>query len=187
MTTRDHDSDPAPCILTVGHSTHPLEEFIELLRDAGVTRLVDIRSLPGSNRYPHFNAERLGPSLEEAGIPYLREERLGGLRKKSRTVDAAVNGFWENKSFQRYADYALGEEFDAGLAHLIELAEPPERPAIMCAEAVWWRCHRRIVADHLLARGIPVGHLMPDGRVAPATLTKGARVDDDGRVTYPAA
>ena len=186
MTTSHSDAaaGATPRILTVGHSTHPLDEFLALLREAGVTRVVDIRSLRGSNRFPHFDEERLGPALEAAGIGYEAEPRLGGRRKKSRTVDPATNGFWENTSFQRYADHALGEEFAAGLEHLITLAEPPELPAIMCSEAVWWRCHRRIIADHLLARGLPVGHLMPDGRITPASRTKGARVGDV--VTYPA-
>ncbi|MGO3147547.1 MAG: DUF488 domain-containing protein [Leucobacter sp.] len=174
-------------VLTVGHSTHPIDEFIDLLHGAGTTCLVDVRTLPGSRRNPQFNEEDLAVSLQGAGIKYLREQRLGGLRSKTRTVPPEVNGFWENKSFQRYADYALGDEFAAGLAHLIELAEPPELPVIMCAEAVWWRCHRRIIADHLLARDIPVAHLMPDGRITEASLTKGAHAtgDNDGEVTYP--
>lgn len=175
-----------PRVLTVGHSTHPIEEFLSLLEQAGVTRLVDVRTLPGSRHNPQFNEENLAPSLEAAGMPYTREKRLGGLRTAARTVDPEVNGFWENASFHRYADYALGEQFAEGLEHLIELATPPALPAIMCAEAVWWRCHRRIIADYLLARRIPVGHLMPDGRITRATLTPGARVEKDGTVTYPA-
>lgn len=171
-------------VLTVGHSTHPIDEFISLLQGAGVTDLVDVRTLAGSRRNPQFNAEALQPSLEAAGIAYLREQRLGGLRSSTRAVTPDVNGFWENQSFHRYADYALGETFEAGLEHLIELASPPRLPAIMCAEAVWWRCHRRIIADFLIARGIPVAHLMPDGRLAEAALTRGARVEGE-RVTYP--
>lgn len=173
-----------PRVLTVGHSTHPLGEFLGLLHGAGVTRVVDVRTLPGSRRHPQFDAETLGPALEEAGIAYEHEPLLGGLRRASPDVDPAVNGFWENASFHRYADYALGDAFEAGLGRLIALAEPPELPAAMCAEAVWWRCHRRIIADRLLARGVPVGHLMPDGRVVEATLTPGALVRDE-RVTYP--
>ncbi len=126
-----------------------------------------------------------GLGLAAAGIPYVREERLGGLRSATPGIQAAVNGFWENRSFHRYADYALGAAFAEGLDHLADLAAPPELPVIMCSEAVWWRCHRRIIADHLIARGVPVAHLMPDGRLTPATLTSGARPQADGMVTYP--
>lgn len=178
-------ADP-PRVLTVGHSTHPIEEFLELLRDAGASRLVDVRTLPGSRHNPQFNEEELAPVLDAAGIPYVREKRLGGLRKAEGDVDPSVNGFWQNRSFHRYADYAQGAAFRAGLDRLIELAAPPALPAIMCAEAVWWRCHRRIIADFLLARGVPVAHLMPDGRLEPATLTPGARVHE-GTITYPAS
>lgn len=171
-------------MLTVGHSTHPIDEFLTLLRDTGVTDLVDVRTLPGSRHNPQFNEENLHPSLEAAGIAYTREKRLGGLRSATHTVDPDVNGFWKNKSFHRYADYTLTEPFEAGFDHLIELAEPPRLPAIMCAEAVWWRCHRRIIADFLLARKIPVAHLMPDGSMTPASLTRGAQLDGN-RVTYP--
>lgn len=175
-----------PRILTVGHSTHPIEEFLELLRAAGVTQLVDIRTLPGSRHNPQFDAEDLAPSLEAAGIPYLREKRLGGLRRASHDVPPEVNALWRNQSFHRYADYALSESFAEGLAHLIGLAAPPHLPVIMCSEAVWWRCHRRIVADYLLARDVPVAHVMPDGRLEPATLTPGARPEPDGTIAYQA-
>lgn len=174
-----------PRILTVGHSTHPIEEFLELLRGAGVTRVVDVRTLAGSRHNPQFNQENLAPSLEAAGIAYLREQRLGGLRKATVAVNPEVNGFWENQSFHRYADYALGTSFAEGLDQLIGLATPAELPAIMCAEAVWWRCHRRIIADYLLLRDLPVAHLMPDGRLEPATLTKGARPREDHTIAYP--
>lgn len=172
-------------ILTVGHSTHPIGEFLGLLHGAGATCLVDVRKLPGSRRNPQFDEENLAPSCEDAGIAYLREERLGGLRGASHRISPEVNGFWENQSFHRYADYALSAEFADGLNRLVGLAAPERLPAIMCSEAVWWRCHRRIIADHLLARNVPVAHLMPDGRVTPAVLTEGARIGDDGTVTYP--
>lgn len=159
---------------------------MELLRGAGVTRVVDVRTLAGSRHNPQFNEENLSPSLDAAGIGYLREKRLGGLRKASHAVEPEVNGFWENQSFHRYADYALGLEFAEGLAQLISMAVPPVLPAIMCSEAVWWRCHRRIIADYLIVREIPVAHLMPNGRLETATLTPGARPGDDGRITYPA-
>ncbi|MBD7956997.1 DUF488 domain-containing protein [Microbacterium sp. Sa4CUA7] len=174
-----------PRILTVGHSTHPIDEFLHLLHGAGVTGLVDVRKLPGSRRNPQFNEENLASSLEEAGIPYLGEKRLGGLRTATHTVAPEVNGFWNNDSFHRYADYALSSDFAEGLDALIELAAPTQLPVIMCSEAVWWRCHRRIIADHLIARDIPVAHLMPDGRLTPATLTAGARIEAGRTITYP--
>ncbi|WP_309080803.1 DUF488 domain-containing protein [Zhihengliuella sp.] len=170
-------------ILTVGHSTHPLGEFVDLLQGAGATAVVDVRSLPGSNRHPQFNAESLAAGLSEHGIVYRRIAALGGRRNLQRAIDPEVNGFWQNRSFHNYADYALSEEFDGGLAELLEIAREA-RPAIMCSEAVWWRCHRRIIADHLLARGTDVRHLMPGGRVAPAELTRGA-VASGGTVEYP--
>lgn len=178
--------DISPRVLTVGHSTHPIGEFLELLHGAGVTRLVDVRTLPGSRHNPQFNEENLAPSLERVGIGYVREQRLGGLRAPTRTVDPDANSFWQNQSFHRYADYALSTPFVDGLDHLIHLATPGQLPVIMCSEAVWWRCHRRIIADYLLARDIPVTHLMPDGRRTPATLTRGAHPQADHAITYPA-
>ena len=116
---------------------------------------------------------------------HCRIAALGGLRGRSNEVPAETNGFWTNRSFHNYADYALSEEFSEGLGELIELAAK-RRTAVMCSEAVWWRCHRRIIADHLLARGYEVEHLMGEDRVTPATMTPGARVEGS-RVTYPAA
>ncbi|SDQ16218.1 DUF488 family protein [Leucobacter chromiiresistens] len=178
--------DARPQVLTVGHSTHSIERFVELLREAGVARVIDIRKLPGSRRFPQFDADALADSLRSAGIGYEREERLGGLRSASTATDPEVNGFWRNASFHRYADYAMTGEFRDGLRRVRELASADAPPALMCAEAVWWRCHRRIVADHLVAQGVRVAHLMPDGRVQPADLTPGARLAGDGAVSYPA-
>lgn len=171
-------------ILTVGHSTHPLDEFLALLRDAGVTAIADVRRLPGSNRYPWFNEDVLRPSLAEHGIGYRRLVQLTGRRPRQHDVPEAVNALWRNRSFHNYADYALGAEFDAGIDAL--LADVAARTAVMCSEAVWWRCHRRIIADHLLARGVEVSHLMPDGALVSAQLTPGA-VAGEGAVRYPAA
>jgi uncharacterized protein (DUF488 family) len=174
-------------ILTVGHSTHPLDEFIELLSAAGAGAMVDVRRLPGSNRFPWFNEDALAASLPEHGIEYRRIERLGGRRNVQHDIPDEVNALWRNRSFHNYADYALGEEFDEGIAELRALEKAVGAPAaVMCSEAVWWRCHRRIIADHLLARDETVGHLMPDGRIAQAALTPGAVVDD-GVVRYPPA
>lgn len=172
-------------VLTVGHSTHSIEEFLDLIGTAGVTDIVDVRKLPGSRRYPHFNEENLRISLADAGIGYVREERLGGRRSADKTIDPELNGFWQNKSFQRYADYAQSESFREGLAALLDLAGPARTPAIMCAEAVWWRCHRRIIADFLLVRDAAVVHLMPNGSLTAASLTEGAAVEGE-RITYPA-
>ncbi|GAA3711191.1 DUF488 domain-containing protein [Zhihengliuella alba] len=176
--------DEEAVVLTVGHSTHPLEEFVELLQSAGIGVVVDVRSLPGSNRHPQFNAENLAENLPAQGIAYRRVPDLGGRRNLQRAIEPEVNGFWQNRSFHNYADYALSEDFEAGLAELRTMADEA-RPAIMCSEAVWWRCHRRIIADHLLARGVDVRHLMPGGRVQPAELTRGAVVRG-GTVEYPA-
>jgi uncharacterized protein (DUF488 family) len=170
---------------TVGHSTRTLEEFIDLLHAAGVGLVVDVRRLPGSRRYPHFDQDALAASLSGAGIEYRRLAALGGRRSRDRTVPDEVNGFWENRSFHNYADHALTAEFRAGLAELRAWGAE-RKTAVMCSEAVWWRCHRRIIADHLLAAGEQVLHLMEPGQAPPAQLTAGAVVDPDGgRVTYP--
>ncbi|GAA2893490.1 DUF488 family protein [Microbacterium esteraromaticum] len=173
-------------ILTVGHSTHPFDEFADLLSRAQVGALVDVRRLPGSNRYPWFNEDALTASLPRKGIVYRRIEQLGGRRNVQRDVPDEVNALWRNRSFHNYADYAMGEEFGEGITRLLALDDAATgHVAVMCSEAVWWRCHRRIIADSLLARGIAVGHLMPDGRVSEAALTPGAVVKD-GAVEYPA-
>ncbi|MFC7790160.1 DUF488 domain-containing protein [Microbacterium sp. MAHUQ-60] len=175
-----------PEILTVGHSTHPLDEFLTLVKEAEAGAIVDVRRLPGSNRYPWFNQDALSESLGEVGIRYAHVAELTGRRPVQHDVPDEVNALWRNRSFHNYADYAMGAEFAQGLDGLIAQANAQHPPAVMCSEAVWWRCHRRLIADHLLARGIRVGHLMPDGRVAGAELTKGAVVRDGG-VQYPAA
>lgn len=179
------DSSPAPTILTVGHSTHPLEEFLGLLREAEVGGIVDVRRLPGSRRFPWFDQDALSSSLADSGIRYVRIPELTGRRPVQRDVPDEVNALWRNRSFHNYADHALGQDFADGLDKLVSLGGE-SRIAVMCSEAVWWRCHRRIIADHLLARGIPVGHLMPDGRISPAELTPGA-VLLGTQVVYPAA
>jgi len=172
-------------IVTVGHSTHPFDEFAALLSGAEVSALVDVRRLPGSNRYPWFNEDALAATLPGKGIVYRRIEQLGGRRNVQRDVPDQVNALWRNRSFHNYADYAMGEEFAAGLSDLLAMEEAAAgRVAVMCSEAVWWRCHRRIIADHLLARGVAVGHLMPDGRISEAALTPGA-VATGGAVEYP--
>lgn len=173
-------------LYTIGHSTHDLASFVGLLQESGIRLLADVRTVPRSRTNPQFNRDTLPASLAPLGIAYQHMESLGGLRGKSRTTAPQVNGFWENDSFHHYADYALTEAFRSGLDELI--AHSQRQPtAIMCSEAVWWRCHRRIIADHFLARQIPVLHIMGPGHVDPAHLTPGAVVQEDLSVLYPPA
>jgi uncharacterized protein (DUF488 family) len=170
---------------TIGHSTHPIEEFVALLRDAQVTCLVDVRTVPRSRTNPQYNREALPRTLAPFQIGYEHIAALGGLRGRKRDVPDGVNAFWQNASFHNYADYAMSEDFRAGLARLRELGHA--RPcAIMCAEAVWWRCHRRIITDYLLAAGETARHIMGPGKIEPAHMTEGARPDGSGHLTYPA-
>ncbi|MED5608905.1 DUF488 domain-containing protein [Pseudomonas sp. JH-2] len=171
---------------TIGHSNRSLEAFVELLRGPGVERVVDIRKVPRSASNPQFNADTLPAVLAGCGIGYEHLAALGGLRGKARGLPAQVNGFWANRSFHNYADYALSAQFHQGLEQLLE-AGRQRRCAIMCAEALWWRCHRRIVSDYLIARGETIFHIMAEGRLEPARLTAGAVVQADGSVAYPAA
>lgn len=177
-----------PTFTTIGHSDRTPEEFLTILKDAGVRILVDVRKLRGSRRVPFTNEDELRALLDEHGIRYEAMEALAGRRPTSRDVAEDVNGMWRNQSFHNYADYALSDEFQVGLEHLMRLAE--EAPvAIMCAEAVWWRCHRRIITDHLLAHGHRVTHLMGAGNSHEAALTDGAVVSKgsvaERLVTYP--
>jgi uncharacterized protein (DUF488 family) len=169
---------------TVGHSNRTIDEFIEILREARIGLVVDVRRLPGSRAHPHFDSDRLEGSLAAVQIDYELLAALGGRRGKAEDVEAGTNASWRNRSFHNYADYALSREFHAGLEHLIRLGAH-RRCAIMCSEAVWWRCHRRIIADHLLARGMEVRHLMAKGRTEAAVPTTGAAFQD-GTVVYPA-
>jgi uncharacterized protein (DUF488 family) len=171
-------------IHTIGHSTRTIEEFVALLRLGGVEEVVDIRTVPRSRTNPQYNLDALPGELARYQIGHRWIRSLGGLRGKAAQRDPAVNGLWRNRSFHNYADYALGAEFHEGLAELLALAER-RRVAIMCAEAVWWRCHRRIVADYLLAAGRTVLHLMGADRIEPAKLTPGAVIDGNC-VRYPA-
>jgi uncharacterized protein (DUF488 family) len=171
---------------TIGHSDRSLAEFVHLLSGPPVERVVDIRKVPRSRANPQFDRDRLPEALEPFGIGYEHVAALGGLRGKSRDFPREINGFWTNASFHNYADYALSAEFQDGLARLLE-AGRSRRCAIMCSEAVWWRCHRRIVADYLIAGGEDVFHIMGQGRLEPGRLTAGAVVRSGGTVVYPAA
>jgi len=164
---------------TIGHSTRTLEEFIALLRAHGVTQLADVRTVPKSRRHPHFAGEALARSLPDAGVAYRHFAGLGGLRTPRRD---SRNTAWRHDSFRGYADYMETAPFERALDELI--AWSGARPVIMCAEAVWWRCHRQLVADALVARGAEVRHIMSAASAPPHALTAFARVDG-GRVTYP--
>lgn len=168
---------------TIGHSTRSIEEFASLLREANIQLLVDVRSIPRSRTNPQFNIDVLPHELAPYQIGCVHIAELGGLRGKQKAVEQSGGGFWRNKSFQNYADYTLSPAFHNGLAQLREHGAQA-RTAIMCAEAVWWRCHRRIIADYLLSNGQDVFHILGPGNIAPASLTKGAHASN-GRVSYP--
>jgi len=170
-----------PTVLTIGHSTRPIEDFLELLRAHGVTVLADVRIAPGSRRHPQFDKAALAEALAAAGIGYRHLPDLGGRRLPR--PDSA-NAGWRNEGFRGYADYMQTPEFAAALQALIGLIDT-DRVVLMCAEAVPWRCHRSLIADALVARGGAVEHIIGPGRRSPHALTAWARVEG-GRVTYPA-
>lgn len=186
-------SDAAPCgetvplpFCTIGHSNRTLAEFVGLLSDAHIEAVVDIRKIPRSRANPLFNQETFPDALAAFGVSYEHVAALGGLRGKARTLPRNVNGFWTNESFHNYADYALSDAFRAGLDRLLDIGRE-RRCVMMCSEAVWWRCHRRIVADYLIASGKTVFHLMGRGRQEPAHLTPGAVIQADRTIVYPDA
>ncbi len=169
-----------PEIYTIGHSTRSLEEFIQLLQEFQIRRLVDVRTIPRSRRNPQFNKESLPQALRAAGVEYTHIPGLGGLRKAQKD---SINTAWENDSFRGYADYMQTPEFSAGLEELISLSQ--DGPiAIMCAEAVPWRCHRSLIGDALLARGYSVIDILGPNSARPHKLTSFAVVEGE-RVTYP--
>jgi uncharacterized protein (DUF488 family) len=168
-------------IFTVGHSTRTLDELVDLLKAHGVAGVADVRRFAGSRRLPHFNAEHLAAALPERGLVYLPSPLLGGRRKPQ---PDSINTGWRNASFRAYADYMQTPEFDEGLERLMGRAR--ETPlAMMCAEAVPWRCHRSLIADALIARGWTVIDIMSQAKATPHKLTPFARVEGT-RVTYPA-
>jgi uncharacterized protein (DUF488 family) len=172
-------------LYTIGHSTRSVKELVEILRTYAVTRLVDIRSVPRSRTNPQFNRDALPQRLGDAGIRYVHLAALGGLRARSKDAVPSLNAAWQRPPFRNYADYAETAPFREGLAELLAMAAR-ETCAIMCAEAVWWRCHRRIITDHVLAHGVPVVHLFTATKSEPATLTPFAVVGVDASVYYPA-
>jgi uncharacterized protein (DUF488 family) len=169
---------------TIGHSTRSFGAFVDLLRLQEVALVVDVRTIPRSRTNPQYNAAKLANALSEFEIGYKHIAELGGLRGRKQDVPADVNSFWKNQRFHNYADYAMSDAFRTGLAKLRELAHE-STSAIMCAEAVWWRCHRRIIADYLIAAGEMVFHILATSHVAPAHLTPGAVLTAGGTLSYP--
>jgi uncharacterized protein (DUF488 family) len=172
-------------VFTIGHSTRPIAEFVNLLQQADVALVADVRTVPRSRTNPQYNRETLPLSLSEFHIAYDHIAVLGGLRAREHAIPPAVNAFWDNASFHNYADYAMTEPFGSGLDALRTLAHV-QRCAIMCAEAVWWHCHRRIIADYLLHEGETVFHILGKGRLEPARMTESARPGPNGTLVYPA-
>jgi len=176
----ERDDAAARAVLTVGHSTRPIADFIALLRAHGVTQLVDVRTVPRSRHNPQFGGDALAASLAAESIGYSHVAALGGLRSPRA---GSINGGWRNRSFQGYADYMQTEAFADAVMTLIALAER-ERVAIMCAEAVPWRCHRSLIADALVARGVAACEIVSAKRLQPHRMTPFAVVEG-ARVTYP--
>ena len=167
-------------IYTIGHSTHSADAFLVLLRMHGVTQLADVRTMPMSRRYPHFNRDSLEKFLAASGIRYRHLGGLGGLRKPKRD---STNTAWKHPSFRGYADYMETEAFDRAFRELVGFASAGPT-AVMCAEAVWWRCHRQLLADALLVQGVPVWHIV-GADAKPHEMSAFARILD-GKVIYPA-
>ena len=168
-------------LYAIGHSTHPLDDFISLLKAHGIRIVADVRTVPRSRHVPQFNQESFKAALKAQGLGYYHFKQLGGLRKPSHD---STNLGWKNSSFRGFADYMQSQEFEAGIADLIKLAESDGPVVIMCAEALPWRCHRSLIADALVARGLEVLQLDSRGHAKPHALTSFARVID-GKVTYP--
>jgi uncharacterized protein (DUF488 family) len=169
-------------IWTIGHSTRTIDEFISLLEENEIKLLVDVRAWPGSKRYPQFNKDTLAESLNAHGIRYEHFPELGGKRKSR---PDSRNTAWRNASFRGYADYMETEEFQKGIERLLNVAAEAGPAAIMCAEAVWWRCHRSLIADYLKARGVEVLHVLGANKVEPHPYTSVARIVN-GKLSYQA-
>ncbi|TAH66863.1 MAG: DUF488 domain-containing protein [Rhodopseudomonas palustris] len=172
--------------VTIGHSNHSLDEFLDMLRAARVEMVIDVRAFPRSRSNPAFNIDLLPEDLARTQISYRHMPALGGRRPKQTGVDESLNALWRVQSFHNYADYTLGEAFAGAFDDLVSLGRD-HRLALMCSEAVWWRCHRRIITDHLLLAGHSVDHLLAPGHSEHATPTPGVQKDTQGRVIYPAS
>ena len=173
-------------IFTIGHSTRTIAEFVALLAQVAVNLLIDVRSIPRSRTNPQFNADTLPEALAAAGIAYRHLPALGGLRRRAKGAMPSPNTFWRVAAFRNYADYAATDAFRRGLEELRALSRG-NCCAIMCAEAVWWRCHHRIIADYLLAEGIPVAHIMGLNKIDLAEPTPGVWSLPGGTLVYPTA
>ena len=169
-------------IWTIGHSTRTIDYFISLLEENGIKLVVDVRGLPGSKRYPQFNKETLANSLTEHRVRYEHFPELGGKRKPKKD---SRNAAWRNASFRGYADYMETEDFRKGVERLVDFAKELGPTAIMCAEAVWWRCHRALISDYLKARGIEVMHILDANKSDPHPYTSAARLVN-GELSYAA-
>lgn len=169
-------------IWTIGHSRRGIDDFISLLEGNGIKLLADVRSLPGSKRYPQFNSEALAKSLADVGIRYEHFPELGGRRKAK---PDSHNTAWRDASFRGYADYMETEEFHKGVEGLLALAGEAGPAAIMCAEAVWWRCHRSLISDYLKAHGFEVMHILNTNKTEPHPYTSAARIVN-GDLSYSA-
>lgn len=169
---------------TIGHSTRPIADFAELLEGSQVELVVDVRTIPRSRANPQFNQDALPAALAPYGVGYEHVAELGGLRGRRRGAGESPNSFRDNQSFRNYADYTATEGFREGLRKLTDLGRA-RRCAIVCAEAVWWRCHRRIIADYLLVAGERVCHILGETHVETAKLTPAAKPQPDGTLIYP--
>ena len=167
-------------IWTIGHSTRTIDEFISLLKENEIKLLADVRAWPSSKRYPQFNKDALAESFNAYGIRYEHFPELGGKRQSK---PDSHNTAWRNASFRGYADYMETEQFQKGIERLLDFAAAAGATAIMCAEAVWWRCHRSLVADYLKARGVEVLHIFGANKVEPHPYTSAARIVD-GKLSY---
>jgi uncharacterized protein (DUF488 family) len=176
-------TDSSLVIFTIGHSTHPIDAFLALLEQHRIELLADVRSFPSSRRWPQFNRAELARSLEHAGVEYRWMKALGGRRHG--VAPDSPHSAWTHPAFNSYADYADGAEFATALNELCADAER-QLTAYMCSEGLWWRCHRRIISDHLVVRGWRVEHIMPDGKVRAHELASFARVEG-GRIFYDGA
>jgi uncharacterized protein (DUF488 family) len=172
-------ANQAESIWTIGHSTRSVKEFNDILLAHQIGALVDVRSFPGSRRYPHFNKPELSGSLEAIGILYAHNPKLGGRRRPN---PDSKNTAWKNASFRAYADHMESEEFKQGIEELLEVAST-SRTAIMCAEALWWRCHRSLIADYLKSNGFTVIHILDGKKTEAHPYTSAARILE-GRLSY---
>jgi uncharacterized protein (DUF488 family) len=170
-------------VYTIGHSTRPLDVFTTLLRAAGVTRVVDVRAFPMSRRHPQFNKDALSITLPAVGLDYRHMPALGGRRHRPKG-SASRNGLWKVEAFRNYSDYAETPAFGSAITELEALARE-QATAFMCAEAVWWQCHRRLITDYMLARGWTAVHILAAGPQQRASMTEGALVHGDGTIEYP--